>query len=161
MPMGTVHQWEMSALANDKSIDQIGVVGGLKSSVDSILGLRDRLGAALMPVYLVTRSWNGEEIGDGMAEESKVQILPSPRIVSMSDDSRVVEGGQIQLDDIMLKMVSKVSYPSKSMIDGTSENQTVEMFYEVDGNLYKATNVTEKHLYWNIQIRKLTNQARY
>lgn len=145
-----------------KSIDiPGGVVGSLKSSLDSILGIRDQIGATLMPVYLVTRTWSGTEIGDGVAVETKAQVLPSPRIVSMSDDSRVVEGGAVQLDDIMLKMISKNAYAAKSSIDGTSNDQKIEKFYEVDGLLYKVINVTEKHLYWNVQIRKLSNQKRY
>lgn len=145
-----------------KSIDiPGGVVGSLKSSLDSILGIRDQIGAALMPVYFVTRTWSGTEIGDGNAVEVKVQVLPSPRIVSMSDDSRVVEGGAVQLDDIMLKMISKNTYANKNQVDGTSTDQKIEKFYEVDGLLYKAINVTEKHLYWNVQIRKLSNQKRY
>lgn len=145
-----------------KSIDiPGGAVGSLRDSVDSILGIRDDLGAALMPVYLITRTWSGDEIGDGVSIEDREQILPSPRIVSMSDDSRVVQGGSVQVDDINLKMVSKVNYPSKNQIDGSVEFQNIEKFFEVDGQLYKVFNVTEKHLYWNIQIRKLTNQVRY
>lgn len=145
-----------------KSIDVPGgVVNGLRDGLDGILGLRDSLGVALMPVYQVTRTWAGSEIGDGAATEVKVQVLPSPRIVLMSDDSRIVPGGAVQLDDIKLKMISKVSYPNKSGIDGTSDNQKIEKFFEVDGMLYSIVNVEEKHLTWNVQIRKLSNQKRY
>ncbi len=145
-----------------KSIDNPdGVVGSLRDGLDDILGLRDTLGAALMPVYMVERTWNGSEIGDGSATETKAQVLPSPRIVAMSDDSRVVTGGAVQLDDILLKGISKKSYPDKVDVDGTTDDQSIERFYEVDGNLYNVMQVTEKHLTWNVQIRKLTNQKRY
>lgn len=145
-----------------KSIDNPnGVVGSLKDSVDDILGLRDSLGAALMPVYFVERQWTGDESGDGTATETTEQVLPSPRIVSMSDDSRVMEGGAIQLDDILLKGISKNKYPSKVDVDGTTDDQSIERFYEIDGQLYGVINVTEKHLTWNVQVRKLSNQKRH
>lgn len=145
-----------------KSIDNPnGVVGALKEGLDEILGLRDSLGVALMPVYQVERTWTGEENGDGTASEVKTQILPSPRIVSMSDDSRVVTGGAVQLDDLMLKGISKSSYSTKNLIDGTTAAQNIQKFYEVDGALYSVTNVQEKHLTWNVQIRKLSNQKRF
>ena len=146
---------------NKKSIDQNGVIGNLRSSVNDILGLRDSLGVALSPVYLVKRNWSGEEIGEGQAQDSQEQVLPSPRIFSMSDDSRIVAGGAVQIDDLLIKGISKVNYPKKNLIDGTSESETIECFYLVDGFIYTVTNVTEKHLTWNVQIRKLSNQKRY
>lgn len=144
-----------------KSINAGGIVENLADGLNDILGLRDSLGVALMPVYLVEREWQGSEIGDGAATETKIQILPSPRIVDMSDDSRVMEGGAVQLDDLLLRGISKVSYPNKIDVDGTSDDQSIERFYEVDGSLYSVIKVKEKHLTWQVQIRKLSNQKRY
>ena len=144
-----------------KSIDNPnGIVGSLKDSLDGILGVRDDIGAALMPVYLVTRTWSGTENGSGSLTEVKVQITPSPRIVKIADASRVVPGGAVQLGDIFLKMISKNAYPAKTTIDGTSDDQSVEKVYEVDGELYSVQDVTEKHLTWTVMIRKRTNQVR-
>lgn len=145
-----------------KSIDDPnGIVGSLKDGLDDILGLRDSLGAALMPVFFVTRTWTGDENGDGEATEVKSQVLPSPRIVQMNDASRIVEGGAVQLGDIFLKMISKAKYGSKSDVDGMSDFQNVERFFEIDGELYSVINVTEKHLTWTVQVRKLSNQRRF
>lgn len=144
-----------------KSIDAGGIITGLADGFNDILGLRDSLGVALMPVYFVERKWTGEEIGDGQAYETKTQILPSPKIVQMTDDSRVQAGGAIQLDDIQLRGISKVTYRNKSDVDGTSAVSTTERFYEVDGFLYVVANVREKHLTWDVLIRKQSNARRY
>lgn len=144
-----------------KSIDKPGVVGDLKSSVNGILGLRDSLGAALTEVYIVQRTWSGNEIGEGTATEVETKVIPSPRILSFSDDSRVMQGGAIQLDDIKLKMISKVNYPKKSDVDCTVSSQKIEKFYLIDGQIYSVTSVEEKHLYWNVMLRKRSNQKRY
>lgn len=144
-----------------KSIDTAGVVGDLKDGLDDILGLRDDLGAALMEVYIVTRVWSGSEIGDGNAVETKSQLQPSPRITRISSDNKALDGGVAQLGDILLTGLSKKSYENKYDIDGTSNNEQTDMFYEVDGDLYKVIDVQEKHLTWNVLIRKQSNQKRY
>lgn len=144
-----------------KSIDiPGGVIGGIKDSLDDILGVRDDIGAALMPVYFVTKTWTGTEPGDGTATEVKVQVQPSPRIVEMKNEHRIVPGGAVQLGDIFLKMISKNSYPNKSDIDGTAATANIEKFYEIDGNLYRVIEAFEKHLTWTVHIRKLSNQNR-
>lgn len=144
-----------------KSINKQGIVGNLKDSVNDILGLRDDLGAALTGVYIVTRIWSGSELGEGVAQEEKLQVLPSPRIFSFVDDSRVLQGGIIQLEDIKLKMISKANYSCKADLDCSSESENVEKFYEIDGQIYSVISVIEKHLTWDVMLRKRTNQKRF
>lgn len=146
-----------------KSINAGGIITGLAAGFDDILGLRDSLGVALMPVFHVVRTWSGEEVGRGDATEVETRILPSPKIVSMSNDVRIKEGGVVQLDDIQIKGISKVKFPLKSQIDCSvgDEEEGVERFYALDGELYTVVGIVEKHLTWQVHLRKLTNQKRY
>lgn len=134
------------------------VVSDLLGGVDDILGLRDDIGAALKEVHLVTRSWRGSEPGDGTYVESKVRMLPSPRVVEFTDSHKIREGGAVQQGDIMLKMISKNLYPKAADLDCSSGDAAVERFYEVGGSLYRVVTVTEKHVTWNVLLRKLTAQ---
>jgi len=145
-----------------RSIDKPGgLVHGLLDDIDSILGIRDDLGVALYDVFIVTRTWTGSENGEGTAKEEKAAVTPSPRILDMSDDSRIVPGGAVQLDDLMLRGISKNAYRNKVDVDCTSALQNIEKFFEVGGLLYSVVKVQEKQLTWNVQIRKLSNQKRY
>ena len=136
------------------------VVKGVLDNVNSILGLRDELGAALKPVYIITRSWSGSELGDGDPTESRIQMLPSPRVVEFKHDVRLVEGGNVKAGDILLKQVSKQTYTHENQLDGSSCNQTTEMLYEVGGILYRVINVRERHVTWNVLLRRLSNPTR-
>ncbi len=136
------------------------VIDGIKANVNSILGLRDTLGVGLKDVYLVTRTWAGTEIGDGAVTEDREQMLPSPRIVQFNHDLRIVAGGAIEQGDILLKMVSKQTYATKDLIDGVSTSELIEELFEVGGILYRVVEVTEKHVTWNILLRRLSDQTR-
>jgi hypothetical protein len=132
------------------------IVSDLLGDVDSILSVRDQIGAALKPVYLVTRTWSGSELGEGTASVTKTQMLPSPRVVEFKHDLRLVEGGFVKAGDILLKMVSKQSYATESLLDGTSNVANVEKLYEVGGILYRPINVREKHVTWTVLLRRLS-----
>lgn len=135
-----------------------GVVEGVLESVNDILSLRDSIGAALKEVYLVTKTWPGTEIGDGTAVVTKVKMVPSPRVVEFKHNLRLVEGGAVKSGDILLKMVSKQTYPTENLLDCTSAVQTVEKFYEVGGILYRFLSATEKHVTWNVLLRRVSQQ---
>lgn len=135
-----------------------GVVQGVLENVNSILGLRDSLGAALKDVYFVTRTWSGSELGAGSKTDTKVKMVPSPRVVEFKQDARIVEGGAIKQGDILLKMISKQSYPTETYVDGRSNVANIEHLYEVGGVLYRVVNVTEKHVTWTVLLRKLSSR---
>lgn len=136
------------------------LIDGLRANVNHILSQRDALGAALKDVYLVTRTWSGVELGDGTATEVKVKMNPSPRVVEFKHDMRLVEGGAVQQGDVLLKMVSKQTFPTQSLVDGSSATATKEALYEIGGFLYRVVNVRERHLTWNVLLRRLSQQAR-
>lgn len=134
------------------------IVSDLLSSVDEILALRDTLGAALKPVHLVTRTWSGEEIGDGTTEIEKTQVLPSPRVVQFTAESAALQGGNVQQGDIMLKQISKNSFPDESVVRCEAPARNIEKYYEVGGVQYEVKGITEKHLTWSVHLRRRSNQ---
>jgi hypothetical protein len=135
-----------------------GIIDGLLPNINDILGVRDDIGAALKPVYLVTRTWQGAEPSDGTSVDVVEQVLPSPRIVELSDAYKIREGGAVQQGDIMLKAVSKQTYPDKSVLDGSVDEQNVEKFFKVGDVLYRVINVREKFFTYEIQLRRVSKQ---
>jgi hypothetical protein len=145
-----------------------GVIASLLPAIDSILGVRDQIGAVIKPVYLVTRTWYTDvgyttpasQIGEGYAKDVQVQMLPSPGLKNFAQDIRLREGGSVKSGDIILTSVSKNSY-TEAQLDGSSALPNVEKLYLVGAKLYQVINVAEKYVTWDVQLRELTNQTRY
>lgn len=135
------------------------ILNGLRANVNSILGLRDSLGVQKGLVYLVKRTWSGDEIGAGTMTELKTQMLPTPYIYIFTGDRKIPEGGVIKQGDIILRQISMQTYPTEDLIDCSSTNQKVEKLYEVDGSLYKVIEVTKKHVTWKVILRRLSSQG--
>ena len=136
------------------------VVAGIRANVNDILSIRDSIGAALKVVNIVTRTWSGTELGEGDMSESKVRVLPSPHVVQYTNDLRLLQGGAVQQGDVMLKAVSQQSFPTQTDVDCSSELPNVEKFYELDGILYRVIAVTQKHVTWQVLLRRVGQQAR-
>lgn len=124
----------------------------LIDNVDSILSLRDEIGAVKSPVFIVTRVWN-ETKGIGQPTETRVQILPSPRIVELSHDMRLREGGFMKQGDVILKMISKESY-KESDIDLSVPNDKTEKFYLIKNSLFEIISVVDKYVVFQVHIRR-------
>ncbi len=122
---------------------------------------RDDIGAIKAEVWFVTRTWSGSRIGDGTATETTVQMLPTPNIVDLSHSSRLLEGGVIKQGDILLKSISKLSYPNESDVDCIKSARTDEKFIEIGGYLYQVIHVKSNYHCWDVQVRRLSNQTRY
>ena len=135
------------------------VLTDILGSVDEILEIRQNIGAELKEVFFVERTWSGAEARDGTFSDVKTKMEPLPRVVEFFDDYRIREGGAIQQGDIMLKMVSKESFPQRSQIDCSSSDESVQKYYEVGGALYRVIMVREKHVTWDIQLRKTSDQG--
>lgn len=135
------------------------ILNGLRANINSILSLRDSLGVQKGLVYLITRSWSGNEIGEGESHDLKVQMLPTPYVYILTADSKIPEGGLIKRGDIILRQISMQTYPTEDLIDGTSQDPTVEKLYEVDGVLYRVIEVTKKHVTWKVILRRLSQQG--
>ncbi len=137
------------------------LIDDLKANINGTLGLRDSLGVGLKSVSIVTRTWSGAEIGSGTPTDVTVAMSPSPRIVDYSHDLRITEGGAVKQGDILLKMISKQSYPLVTDVDASTTQANVEKFYNVGGKLYRVVKVREKHVTWNVLLRPLGTTSGY
>jgi hypothetical protein len=130
------------------------IVDDVLSITDDILGLRDDLGAIKHHVYIVTRTWPATK-GVGSYVETVEQVLPTPFLQDYSQDLRVREGGNIRQGDIMIKHISKQSYPLEVAVDcSVDDSKKVEKYYKINNRLYEVINVKEEYVYWNVQVRK-------
>lgn len=128
--------------------------------LDDILGIRDEIGAALAQVYIVTRTWEGDGIGDGDYSDEVVQVLPTPGIRDYAHNLHVLQGGVIQQGDLILKMISKNTFPLHSDVDCQSTNPAIEKFYKVGNFFYRVIHVKEDHLTWDVHVRRISDQTR-
>lgn len=133
----------------------------LIATLDPILSIRDDLGLSLRNVAIVTRTWSGAELGDGTATETKVNMRPSPKIVDMNQKKKVKEAGAVEGADVMLRSISKNSYPTKAHVDCSSSTARIEKFYEIGSELYRVVAVREKQLTWVVELKQHSDQTRY
>ena len=145
----------------------IGIDSAILKGIDSILGIRDSVGAVIQPVYFVTRTWfENLELSkvatqpEGFAKDSVTQLLPSPGLKEYSQDIRLREGGTVKAGDIILKGISKNKF-KESDLDGSSSSANIQKFYLIGVKLYQVINVTQKHVTFSVQVRELSNQTRY
>lgn len=135
-----------------------GLADDLRADIDDILSIRDDLGVVLKPVFIHQKVWSGSEPGEGTATITRVEMQPSPRAVEITDSYRIREGGTVQAGDVMLKMISRQSYPEITDVDCSVPNQKTEKFYEIGGILYRVISVRVKHLTWTVQVRRVSKQ---
>lgn len=128
---------------------------GLLDCVDSILGIRDCIGANLADVYFVTRTWSGTRPGDGEFEDVEEQMKPTPQIVDYSHDIRLQQGGAYKQGDLILRNISRNQYPEESILRTDTGIKNVEKFLKVGSNYYRVIQVKEKLLTWDVQVRKI------
>lgn len=134
----------------------MGLISDLTSVADDILGVRDDLGAAIHDVYILTRTWSGTEPGDGSKTDSTAQVTPTPAIKDLAHDFKAQEAGNYEQGDLILKGISKQSYPNESDIDLSTGSDDVQKFYQINGKLYQVISVKERYITWDVQIRKTT-----
>lgn len=143
------------------------LIESIQKSLDPILSVRDILGAQKHNVFLLkrTKSASNPELDEfnsiDPVDEIEKQILPSPRIVDYSHDKRLREGGNIKQGDLLLKMISKNSFPSRDEIECITPSKNIERYYYINDDLYNVVSVTEDYVWWNVQIRKATNKTIY
>jgi hypothetical protein len=136
------------------------LLDGLKDCLDDVLGIRDDIGAVLAPTYLVTRTWTGARPGDGTFSDDESQLLPSPYIVDLSHNLNIPDAGTIKHGDILLKNISKQSYPLESDLDGSSDAKNIEKLYRIGEYLYQVIRVKNNYITWDVQVRRLSDQRR-
>lgn len=144
-----------------------GIIDSLLPAIDSILGVRDAVGAVIKPVYLVTRTWYADSAYltqataiDGYAKDTEIQMFPSPQLVDLTQKNRVREGGSYKDGDILLKNVSKNSY-SEADLASTSASPNVQQFMRVGEQMFQIVGITPSYVTWDVHLRPLTDQSRY
>lgn len=138
-----------------------GVLDSLRVDLDSVLGIRDAVGAVFKPVSLLTRTWSGRRLGEGKATDVVVPMRPSPRVTEYGNDVRIVEGGVVKQGDNLVRGISKLSYPLETDVDCSSKDPLVQKFYLLGDKVYTVINVKEGYLVWDVLLRELSDQTRY
>jgi hypothetical protein len=136
------------------------LIEGLQDCIDSVLGIRDDIGAVLKPVYLVIRTWSGSVPGEGSYSDSEEQVLPSPYVVELNHSLRLMEGGAVKQGDVILKMISKSVYPLESSLDGKSTSRNIEKFYKIGEVYYQVISIKDNYLTWDVQVRRVSFSGR-
>ncbi len=137
------------------------LIDSLLPNVDDLLGVRDSIGAVLRTVFILTRTWSGKKPGEGVATDTKVQLLPTPDLKDYSHNIRLQEGGSVRQGDIFVRGLSKHKYPKETDIDCSTHSHSVEKFYLIADRLYTVIIVKENYLTWDVQTRKYANQTVY
>lgn len=135
-------------------------IESLKDSIDSVLDIRRQVGADIKRVYMVTRTWSGDQIGSGDVTEEVSEILPVPGVKDYSHSLKMESGGNFKQGDLIIHQISKNKFPLESDVDGSSTETNIENLYKVGEHYYRAISVVEKHLTWNVQVRRLADQTR-
>lgn len=139
----------------------MGIVDDILSVTNDILGIRDDLGAIKHTVYILTRVWSGLERGSGTPSDSITQVLPTPYVVDLFADIRLKEAGRVREGDILIKTISKQSYPTEDTINLSVNNNKTEKFYYINGKIYEVVHIKQDYVYWDIHARQTIRQNTY
>jgi hypothetical protein len=148
----------------------MGLVDDLLPSLDAVLGIRDTLGVGLKEVSILTRTWDGDVIGEGDPSDEADQMLPTPKIAVLRGADKGTElhaengirsGGGTRQGDLQLKYISKNSYPDLDDVDCSSSSANIEKFYFLGTELYQVIGVKEELLTWTVMLRRCTDQTTY
>lgn len=138
----------------------MGLLDDLTDVADDILGVRDTIGAAIQNVFVVERTWTGAEPGDGTYTDVVTQMLPTPALLDpsragLSHKYKLAPTGRYKQGDLILKQVSKQSYPDRDVVRLKSTDKSVEKFYRVADELYTVVTLEESYITWNVHVRKV------
>jgi hypothetical protein len=144
----------------DRKPTQNTLVDGLKKNLNNILGVRDSIGAKVRDVFILTRTWGGEGIGVGNFTDDISQVLPSPYLVDYSHNIMVHDAGAVRGGDLIIKMISKESYPKESDVDCRVDqsNLNVQRFYFINNMSYNVIHVKDNYVTWDVQVRKIDDE---
>lgn len=127
----------------------------LAGCIDSVLSIRECMGAQLSDVHLITRTWSGERVGDGIFSDEVVKMSPTPKIKDYSHDIRVSEAGAVKQGDLILVGISRNSYPDEKLLRTEVDSIKQEKMIKVGRHFYRTIHVREKLVTWDLHIRKI------
>lgn len=138
------------------------MIKDLIENSDSILSIRQDLGAQKHNVYILKRSWSDGKVGEGIPTDTIEKLNPSPNVQEFPHDIEVRSGGKILGGDIRLKMVSKKNHTREYLeLKNTPDQKGVERFYYINGKLYSVVGIMEYQIHYDISLRKTTNSKVY
>ena len=124
------------------------------NSLECALSSIGELGLNVHEVGLFKRKWSEGKIGKGQPSDSLDLFSPQPRLSKIKLRWGIREGGTVKQGDLLVKLLTKATYPNESQINAASDDELEEIYYYVNGDLYEVIEVDEKLLYWNVTIRK-------
>lgn len=137
------------------------LVDSLRPGLNDILGIRDAIGAKKRDVFLLTRTWSGTNIGEGNFKDETTKVFPTPHLVDYSHSIMLHDGGAVRSGDIIIKSLSKLSYPQAKDIDCRVDQDltNVQKFYFINNMEYTVIHVKDKYLTWDVQVRKISDET--
>ena len=127
----------------------------LLNCVDSILGIRDGIGASLADIEIITRTWSGRRVGEGTFSETSVDVKPTPQIMDFSHNIRVSEAGAVKAGDLVLVGISRNQFPDEAVLRTDNSDKKVEKLYKVGDHFYRTIHIKEKLVTWDVHVRKI------
>ncbi len=151
----------MSGWQNDVPPKGNTLIDSLIPNLDDVLGVRDSIGAKLRDVFILTRSWSGKNIGEGVFTDKTEQIKPTPYIVDYSQSIALRDGGAIRSGDLIIKGISKHKYPTMDKIDCRVDQSglNVQKYYFINNMEYAVIQVKDDYVTWDIHVRKLSDET--
>lgn len=138
--------------------------------MDSILGIRDDIGAVIHTVHILKRTrqvvdpdLDGFSGGSDPVDEIETNILPTPRVVDYSHSLRLKEAGNIKQGDLVLKQISKNLFTREIVecLNRAGESKNIERYYLINNALYTVISVSERYLWFDVQIRRHSDTRLY
>lgn len=126
----------------------------LGDCIDSILGVREGMGAQLGDVYIVERVWTGQRQGDGSFTDTEIKVSPAPEIVDYSHNVSVTEAGAVKSGDLILRGISPKYTEDQLKTITTAKNR--EKFYRIGSHYYTCIHIRERVVTWDVHIRKIS-----
>lgn len=119
--------------------------------VDELIGTVDEIRASIFPdlgvrgyrLYRVIRTWDGDEVGDGSATLSELEITPAP-LVEWSERGDRAENGRTE--DARLKVTEVSLAFQEDQLTGRPLTTKQECYYR----LVESQNQGQRTTYWTL-----------
>ena len=131
----------------------------LKTVVENLQGVRDRMGAKESNVFFL----NITKKEDGTEDITYNQVLPTPYVAEFKTESHLLETGIVQAGDLLLKGIPVSKYTHDQLTtspDKTSGDTALRHWIIVENNIARAYNTIDTRrnlLTYDVHIRRFTS----
>lgn len=116
-------------MAGSATLDPDQLVDGLVADIDDLRGLADEFGTRPYRLFAVTRSWDGDDVGEGDSHDDLVELTPPPKVEPFLElgyklqPCGIDEAGVVRLTEVSLSntLQDLVGYPPGGALDGGVE----------------------------------------